>query len=174
MWGVWLPQWLVWTANWKTVDKWVTTAWPDPPYFPSRARELRLAPPKEYDHPYTGPGVLRIIYAKSQDEVRQLCPRTVFPKAGAYGCAPSNYEGCVVVIAPEADVKAVGLWMSLLIRHEIAHCNGWPGDHRGALPIEDWAVFDNSEDAPNTPLQPSIPQQPASRPCGLAIQKPCQ
>ena len=27
-------------------------------------------------------------------------------------------------------------------RDEIAHCNGWHADHRGALPFEEWAVGD--------------------------------
>ena len=52
--------------------------------------------------------------------------------------------GCVVVLAPEEDMKRVGVWMDIIRRHEIAHCNGWPGDHRGALPIEDWAPEDNA------------------------------
>jgi hypothetical protein len=80
-----------------------------------------------------------------------------------------------VVIASAGDMKAVGLTMNITMRHETAHCNGWPGDHRGALPIEDWALMNIPEDASdNTPLRPSAPQQPASRPCGLAIQKPCE
>jgi hypothetical protein len=49
------------------------------------------------------------------------------------------------VVAPEADMKVVGLTMDITLRHEIAHCNGWPGDHRGALPIEDWALMDPPE-----------------------------
>jgi hypothetical protein len=44
------------------------------------------------------------------------------------------------VTASVADMKAVGLTMDITMRHETAHCNGWPGDHRGALPIEDWAL----------------------------------
>jgi hypothetical protein len=36
-------------------------------------------------------------------------------------------------------MKVVGLTMEITLRHETAHCNGWPNDHRGALPIEDWA-----------------------------------
>ena len=53
-------------------------------------------------------------------------------------------KGCWIVLAPEEDMKRVGVWMDLIRRHEIAHCNGWPGDHRGALPIEDWAPEDNA------------------------------
>ena len=98
-------------------------------------RELRLVPPKVYDHPYVGPGVLRVIYAKSQDEVRQLCPRTLFPKAGACRCAPTNSEGCVVVVrARRPTSRRSGHGCRFVIRHEIAHCNGWAGDHRWRAP----------------------------------------
>jgi hypothetical protein len=27
----------------------------------------------------------------------------------------------------------------LVKRHEMAHCNGWPADHHGALPYVEWA-----------------------------------
>jgi hypothetical protein len=136
-----MPEWFWWTWGWETVDKWVTTAWPDPPK-PRVAGDprIRLMPPLEFDHPYTGPGKLTVIHAASQDEVRQKCPGTLFPKAGAYGCAISHQGGCTVVTASVADMKAVGLTMDITMRHETAHCNGWPGDHRGALPIEDWAL----------------------------------
>jgi hypothetical protein len=147
------PYWVAWTAAWDTVVKTEEASWPDPPRVPvkvSSPRGLRLVPPPQYDHPYSGPGKLRIIYASSQDEVRQLCPLAVFPKAGAYGCAHSNIpEGCLVVIAPAADIKAVGLTTSLVIRHETGHCNGWPGDHHGALSLEDWAVL--AADKPAVP-----------------------
>jgi hypothetical protein len=169
-----LPQWFAWTANWRTVDKWVTTMWPEPPKIagvqPKRA-DLQLVPPEQYDHPFRGPGELRIIDAASQDEVRQWCPTAVFPKAGAFGCASSKPWGCQVAIASEADLKTVGLTRGMVLRHEVAHCNGWPGDHRGALPIMDWAL---PEDATNTRVEPSPAQQPASRLCGIAIQKPCE
>ena len=112
--------------------------------------DTRLVPPKEYDRPYTGIGIgkLEVVYASSQDEVRRLCPGSAFPAAGAYGCAHSEHNGytggCRIIVAPEADLKRVGLWTALVIRHETGHCNGWPGDHRGALPIEDWAPEDNA------------------------------
>ena len=118
---------------------------------------LRLVPPKEYDHPYNGPGQLYITYAESQDEVRRLCPNAPFPKAGAYGCSmTSPTKGCWVILAPEEDMKKVGVWMDLIRRHEIAHCNGWPGDHRGALPIEDWAEMQDT--VPSIPATPAKPR----------------
>jgi hypothetical protein len=160
---------MVWTANWRTIDKWVTTAWPEAPWF--KHTGLRLVPPKEYDHPFRGPGELVVTRAASQDEVREKCVGAVWPAAGAFGCSMNKSWGCHVVIAPEADQKIVGLTIAITLRHEIAHCNGWPNNHRGALPIEDWAL---PEDAIIAPVEPSPAQQPASRFCGIAIQKPCE
>jgi hypothetical protein len=147
------PQWFWWTWGWDTSNKTKKAQWPTPPKFhpqevavetkptltpeykprPSLPEGLRLMPPKEYDHPYSGPGKLQITYAKSQDEVRGLCPLAPFPKAGAFGCAhPVSPQGCWIIVAPVADMKTVGLTMDITLRHEIAHCNGWPSDHRGA------------------------------------------
>jgi hypothetical protein len=133
------PWWFWWTWSWDKTNKTTVAVWPG-----KLPAGLRLVPPPEYDQPYSGPGKLQIVQAESRDGVRRLCPGAVFPIAGAYGCAPPVPRGgCLVVIAPNADLRAVGLWKSLLIRHEIAHCNGWPNDHRGALPIEDWATLDS-------------------------------
>jgi hypothetical protein len=85
-------------------------------------------PPLECDHVYSGPGELKVTEAASQDEVRKLCPGAIWPPAGAYGCAMTKPWGCHVVIASETDMKRVGLTKDITIRHEIAHCNGWPGD----------------------------------------------
>jgi hypothetical protein len=141
-----IPQWLWWTWGWDRTNKTKIAAWPELPRVAkvSLPQGLRLVPPKEYDHPYKGPGELQIVEVKSQDSVHGWCPTTVFPKAGAFACAIVKPWGCQVVIAPEADLKAVGLWKALVVRHETAHCNGWPGDHRGALPVEDWAPADNA------------------------------
>jgi hypothetical protein len=151
--------------------------WPDAPKFKSvsEGARIRLMPPTEYDHPYSGSGDLRVTDAVSQDDVRGLCVGAVWPKVGALGCSMKKVWGCHVVLAPEADLKRVGLTRGLTLRHEIAHCNGWPADHRGALPIEDWALMDPEEAPHKAPPQPSAAAQlPASRPCGLAIQKPCE
>lgn len=136
-----IPQWLVWATTHDTaVTTQKTSLWAA--LVPGRKKRegLRLIPPVQYDHPYDGPGELTVVQASSQDEVRRLCPNAVWPPAGAYGCQMMTSSGCYVVIAPETDMKRVGLTKDITLRHEIAHCNGWPGDHRGALPIEDWAT----------------------------------
>jgi hypothetical protein len=38
-------------------------------------------------------------------------------------------------MAPDADIIAAGHLPWVVKRHEIAHCNGWPGDHSGARSI---------------------------------------
>jgi hypothetical protein len=147
-----MPQWFAWTANWGTINKWVTTMWPDPPRLGtprSQLARIRLIPPKEYDYPFRGAGTMTIIKAASQDEVRERCAGAVFPRVGAFGCSQTLSWGCRIVVAPEADMKVVGLTMEITLRHEIAHCNGWPSNHRDALPVEDWAV-----EAMDTPTEP--------------------
>ena len=63
--------------------------------------------------------------------------------ACSYRVAPDKRNplgSCTIVILPEEQLEALGLPHYLIWRHEIAHCNGWPGDHKGALPFEEWAA----------------------------------
>ena len=83
-------------------------------------------PPPEYDHPYSGIVVTTV--AKSLEHVRELCP---IPNA-KYGCAFRYGTGCLIVLAPDADIVAVGWTTELAKRHEIGHCNGWPANHPNA------------------------------------------
>jgi hypothetical protein len=101
---------------------------------------LRLIPPEEYDHPYTK-GKLIVYVASSPEEVRILCPGAPFhSQIGALGCAhPRESFGCWVVLAPDAYITSRGFPPELVRRHEIAHCNGWGADHKGARVFEDWA-----------------------------------
>jgi hypothetical protein len=126
---------------------------------PPQRKPLRLNPPPEYDHPYTG--YLIVQTARDQDEVRRLC-NTKFTLGVALACSyrrePDTLYpkgSCTVVILPEAQLTAAGLPLDLIWRHEIAHCNGWPGDHKGALPI--WALIhppDVTPDDTDTPTEP--------------------
>ena len=93
---------------------------------------LGIAPPAEYDHPYTGK--LTIVHVPSQDEVRMLCHGATWdPRIGALSCTYHNTAlgKCVIVVAPQAEFDNIGLKMDASMRHELAHCNGWPNDHPG-------------------------------------------
>lgn len=106
-----------------------------------RNDHLRLIPPPEYDHPYTGQ--LTVVQARDQDHVGQLCPGVKFgPELGALACSYADRLSCTIVISPDAYLKAKGLHRGLVMNHELAHCNGWPGNHPGALPYHDWGLPD--------------------------------
>src|SRR5262245_45086669 len=37
----------------------------------------------------------------------------------------------LILVGPAQTWQAVGLTRNLVVRHEVAHCNGWSGDHPG-------------------------------------------
>jgi hypothetical protein len=88
-------------------------------------------PPAEFDpleHPYKGD--LTIIKTSMQ-HVKEICP--IFqPGIPPLACATHDPGWCRVTIARDEDIKAVGWEPNRVLRHELAHCNGWPGDHPGA------------------------------------------
>jgi hypothetical protein len=62
-----------------------------------------------------------------------------FKSAGTPPGKPSGY--CRIIIANDDllhdRVKALGFWdFEIILRHEIGHCNGWDGDHKGARHAE--------------------------------------
>jgi hypothetical protein len=100
----------------------------------------RVVPPKEFDHPFPAPGKVIVVPARDQDHVRELCPTAKF-KGAALGCSGmTDSWDCRIVLAADSVIIAAGFPPDLVRRHEIAHCNGWPADHRWALPYEEWAV----------------------------------
>jgi hypothetical protein len=95
-------------------------------------------PPIEYDKPFTGKYTEIRVGATVMGYV---CPKTPFPVT--LGCAVSNIkregEGivtpateCVVYIADDDILARAGWSYDILMRHERAHCHGWPQSHPGA------------------------------------------
>lgn len=70
-------------------------------------------PPLRYNHPY--PGKL-YLYKLPFDQVQAACKQT----SQVYGCARRNDKECVVYISNNTNMT-----VSSLLRHELAHCNGW-------------------------------------------------
>jgi hypothetical protein len=113
----------------------------------------RLVPPKEFDRPFAAKVI--VVTARDQNHVRELCPKAKFI-AGFPALACSYLTSawdCKIVVAADDVIKAVGFPPELVKRHEIAHCNGWPADHGGALPYEEWAIND-------TPVKAAASQFP--------------
>jgi hypothetical protein len=75
-----------------------------------------LMPPKNFDHPYHG-----------KMDIRTHSVLVAVLQCFAKACSWKEQSRCVVIMPDELD-KA--LWKDF-IRHEQAHCNGWPADHPG-------------------------------------------
>jgi hypothetical protein len=129
---------------------WVVSAHAEKP------KKWLIEPPAEYDHPYKGELLLWPV--KSQADVRAFCPESKFAAGFALACARVRTGRCTVAIAPDDELRKFGFTHEIVWRHEIAHCNGWPGDHPN---VRYWQ------------LGPE-PVAKAEKPCGLAIQKPCE
>jgi hypothetical protein len=82
--------------------------------------DIKLEPPAQYDHPYDGPVVERVIpLAKA----RALCTSLgASPKSVA--CSWVS-DGICYVVLPNDEQAPVSTYR----RHETAHCNGWPANH---------------------------------------------
>jgi hypothetical protein len=84
----------------------------------TKMQMLKLLPPVEYDHPFAGD--LYIVDGKGK------CITDI-----SIACADPHDTWCLISYEKERVVRSP-MTINLVIRHEIAHCNGWPGDHRGA------------------------------------------
>lgn len=83
-------------------------------------------PPARFDHPFNGVTDIRQINAKT---VHKQCGKLLGLniRGVVRGCANVVAGVCVIYIAKKSDA----LDFDLLIRHERAHCNGWPPNHKG-------------------------------------------
>ena len=123
--------------------------WPDPQValrwqLAPMARDL---PPAEYDHPFDG----EVVVFDELDEkaLQRECGRAINlrPGATAIACAPMGGPGkkCVVHIGEQRLLALQASSFENILRHEIGHCNGWPGDHRGA---RTWREAERDKKAP--------------------------
>lgn len=72
-----------------------------------------VMPPAEYDRPYTGS--LEIQYAD---------PKEVYTKCKARACAVIGKDRCRIIFPADTGLLPRKT-LDMLMRHEIAHCNGW-------------------------------------------------
>src|SRR5262249_24629252 len=86
--------------------------------FQTNLQMLKTLPPVEYDHPYAGD--LYILDGKSR------CTTDI-----NIACAEPHDTWCLISYQKEQVIR--WSWtINLVIKHEIAHCNGWSGHHEGA------------------------------------------
>jgi hypothetical protein len=80
----------------------------------------KLEPPAQYNHPYNGQVIERVMPVA---EVRTLCMSMGADVLGV-ACSWQSDNTCYIVL-PNDEQAPVATYR----RHEIAHCNGWPANH---------------------------------------------
>jgi hypothetical protein len=109
---------------------------------------MLLIPPATWDHPYHG--VLTVIRG-DQEAIDTWCHITK-----RLGCAHVYQGGCDIMIGNDDLLEQWRVNYLLVYRHEIGHCNGWPGDHPTSPPVA------------RSPLEPiPIPTKPEHVPVVL-------
>jgi hypothetical protein len=91
-----------------------------------RDPDIPWDPPAQYQHRYTGE--LGIYRSHSREEVMAICG------PGTYACSFRDDTKCAIVAPLPGTSLLNGRTLSNhgyynILRHELGHCNGWPGDH---------------------------------------------
>jgi len=79
-------------------------------------------PPPRYDHVYRGPVMERLV---SAGEMAQFCGGV------DEACATLRHGTCYIYYSQ----KRLPALTALIRRHEMGHCNGWPGSHPDARTV---------------------------------------
>jgi hypothetical protein len=92
-------------------------------------------PPARYDHPHPSLRILERDYYDVDPICRVMFPRTRFPLATdthrILGCAGigDGHRQCWIIVPRSGEGFVSEERRAEIIRHERAHCNGWPSDH---------------------------------------------
>ena len=96
---------------------------PDPTSAPSRV----ALPPVEFDHEYKGK--LSVLKEENYAFIRHVCrdnPSAIACSYRTFDSATGVTISCLIMLGPMAHNDA------RVMKHEIAHCNGWSNSHEGA------------------------------------------
>jgi hypothetical protein len=104
------------------------THYPPPVTTTPTARVPLHLPPVEYDHPYKGKLTTETV---TLEQLRSRCWNAI---QTSLGCAYQSANSCHILLVDEEKIKAAGWTVELMLRHERAHCNGWPQAHPGKRP----------------------------------------
>jgi len=105
----------------------------------AHAKDVResILPPPKYDHLYEG----RIAIIHGGSSVLPCRPRSLsirlscaYLEEDTVGNYHSTGKECVIFLASQEEIKEAGYTESVLLRREMARCNGWEGYRR--LPYE--------------------------------------
>src|SRR5262245_55481333 len=134
-------QWLLISTQAAPSQKCLTTTASIPPHcmsakVPIDLQRRLILPPKEFDHDFDGRLDIR---HGSVDEIRSRCAMAIkddFDRPALACAAPpplgiGDPKTCTVYMMFEGDYVRLGWDYSLILRHEIGHCNGGRHDNQG-------------------------------------------
>ena len=78
-------------------------------------------PPPQFDRPYLW-GRLLLIQIPDEHDLRLMCND---PEPPVYACASLTSSQCIIYHGTEENLVKHGWTLNIVLRHEIAHCNGW-------------------------------------------------
>jgi hypothetical protein len=118
----------------------------------------RIFPPAEYDHYYEGDLTIKIV--DTLQELHDICQ---LEGTKLLACSTRNHSSCIIVMVRDEIMRQRNWTTGMLLRHEMGHCNGWPGDHPGERAIS-WPTTHWAPEAQRV----KIPL-PTERPTGITI-----
>ena len=92
-------------------------------------------PPKRYDHRHPALIVVEQTFRKIDPLCRAMFPRNRFPAATEThritGCGEigDGRQPCRILVPKRGEGVISEAHRRAIIRHETAHCNGWPSHH---------------------------------------------
>jgi hypothetical protein len=90
-------------------------------------------PPAEYDIPYSG---VLMLQRMSIDQLHRVCPNR---QTLACSFKKIGNAGCLIIMPPDEYIEQHSRQdPNKVFRHELGHCNGWPGDHPGSQSKWEW------------------------------------
>jgi hypothetical protein len=104
----------------------------------AQAKKQLLLPPKKYDD-MVYREMLTVTVLPTMIATRKTCVHlglVQIPGSPTLACSAIRNDRCDVFIVDNKFLKALALDRDVIFRHEVAHCLGWPADHRGARTLE--------------------------------------
>jgi len=99
------------------------------PPVPPRPTAKFILPPVEYDRVYDGDLTIKIV--PDMISLQAACASNKPVPGLMLACAWHDAKSCVIYMVEDRIMREHSWNTGLLLRHEIAHCNGWPSDHPG-------------------------------------------
>jgi len=93
------------------------------------AYAIQVEPPAYYDHEFAGEVIVTEI--SMEQRLRKICEGfgANFQGQAGMACAFTLRGKCFIFTLSDRELELWNYDAKTVLRHERAHCNGWPNDH---------------------------------------------